>query len=225
MALTIGACVLPLSVAYAQDFRAIERRLGRAVEAGEITLEQAKGMMDTLRRGADRQGRDQRALIERFAEGKRRIKAAVEKGDLSPEEAEKKIIAMRESMFGNKREESHEHDREHGRDHDRDEDALKRRYVEAQRRIEAAVKDGKVSRENAEKRLIGLRKSMFGERREESRERNRDRESHERDRDEGALRRRYAEAQREIEAAVKKGDLSREDAEKKLIELRKKMFR
>jgi len=43
-------------------------------------------------------------------------------------------------------------------------------------------------------------------------------------RDLEALKRRYDEGQRRIEDAVKKGELSREDADKKLIELRKAIF-
>ena len=47
VALTLG--MIPLGVVYAQDLEAIERRLGGAVEAGEISLEQASIMLEALR--------------------------------------------------------------------------------------------------------------------------------------------------------------------------------
>ncbi len=218
--LIIGACILPLSVACGQDFKAVERRLGRAVEAGEITLEQAKVMLGTLRRGTGRQSRDQRALRERYAEGKRKIEAAAKAGKISREDAAKKILEMRESMFGNRREESRERDRDEGsREQDRDQRALRERYAEGERKIQAAVKAGRISREDAVKRLTAMRESMFGNKREESRDHDRDQGG-----DQKALRERYAEGERKIKALVKAGKVSREDAEKRLSEMRKRMF-
>jgi polyhydroxyalkanoate synthesis regulator phasin len=91
-------------------------------------------------------------------------------------------------------------------------DALRiHQYRKAQREIEQAVKDGKIFREDADKRLIGMRKAMFPP-------------AGNGDADLEARKRRYMEAQRKIEKLVKDGKLSREDAEKKLIALRKKMF-
>jgi len=53
----LNACVLlcavvllPVGIASAQDYKAVERRLGEAVANGEISLEQAGIMMDALRR-------------------------------------------------------------------------------------------------------------------------------------------------------------------------------
>jgi beta-lactamase regulating signal transducer with metallopeptidase domain len=199
----IGASLLPLSVAYAQDFNAVERRLGSAVEAGEITLQQAQTMMEALRRaahqGEGKQDPDLEAKKRRYLELERRVKAAVQEGKLSREDAEKKLIEARKDMFGQPGKEK------------LDQRALRQRYAEYQRRLDAAVKEGKLSREEAEKKLIEARKDMFGEPRDEGR-------------DLEALKRRYLEYQRRLEAAVEKGELSREDAEKKLIEARKDMF-
>ena len=94
-------------------------------------------------------------------------------------------------------------------------EAKKRRYMEFAREIEAAVEAGKLSKEDAEKKLIAVRREMFedggrGEREEREME---------------AKKRRYMEFAREIEAAVEAGKLSEEDAEKRLIEVRKKMFK
>ncbi len=45
----LAACVFPLGVVYAQDFEAIQGRLGSAVIAGELSEEQAHVMLDALR--------------------------------------------------------------------------------------------------------------------------------------------------------------------------------
>ena len=47
--LITAICIFPLGFVYAQDIGAVERRLGAAVEAGELSLEQAKLMLDALR--------------------------------------------------------------------------------------------------------------------------------------------------------------------------------
>ena len=92
-------------------------------------------------------------------------------------------------------------------------EALKRRYQEGARRIEAAVRAGEVSKEDAEKRLIEMRKAMFPTPDQDKAKRGGDRDME-------ALKRRYQEGARRIEAAVEAGEVSKEDAEKRLIEMR-----
>jgi len=48
--LLCAAMVLPLGIANAQDYEAVERRLGEAVAEGELSLKQAAAMMDTLKK-------------------------------------------------------------------------------------------------------------------------------------------------------------------------------
>ena len=223
--LAAGAGVLPLSVAYAQDLKAVERRLGGAVEAGELTIEQAKAMMDALRRTAgegaaeqrnDLEGRKRRIEIAvkegrisaedgakrlRYAQLQRRVEVGVEEGKITREEGEKRLIDARKRMTGGQETEQVA-----------DQGALRRRYAELQRRVEAAVTAGDLSREEAEKTLVEAREQMFR------------RQDAEQGPDQDALRRRYGELQRRLEAAVNSGDLSREEAEKRLIEARKRMF-
>ena len=200
--LVLGAGVLPLSVAYAQDFNAVERRLGAAVEAGEITLDQARAMMDALRRVAD-DGVDSRRDLEgrklRYSMLERRVKAAVERGELSEEEAERKLIEAREEMFGNRRGE------------ERDEAALRMHYHGLEQRVKAAVERGELSEEGAERKLIEAREELFGNRRGE-------------ERDEAALRMHYHGLEQRVKAAVERGELSEEGAERKLIEAREELF-
>ncbi|MGI9516113.1 MAG: hypothetical protein ACR2NP_03630, partial [Pirellulaceae bacterium] len=102
-------------------------------------------------------------------------------------------------------------------DEEREMDDRKLRYMEIAREIEAAVHAGDLSGEAAKKKLIELRNEMFGEEREDEGS----------DHEEGELedrKLRYMEIAREIEAAVHAGELSKEEAKKKLIEIRQKMF-
>jgi len=85
--------VLPCGMAPAQDFEAVGKRLRAAVEAGELTGEQARGMLGTLRKSAEHRGeRNAPVEDERVAKYRGiavRIKAAVEAGQMSKEDAEK----------------------------------------------------------------------------------------------------------------------------------------
>ena len=79
-----------------------------------------------------------------------------------------------------------------------------------ERKIKAAVKEGDLSLEAAEEKLIAVRKDIFGDRAQ--------------DEDLTARKKRYAAIEREIDTAVHEGKLSLEDAEKKLIAARKEIF-
>ena len=150
-----ATCVFPLGVVYAQDFEAVERRLGGAVEAGELSLQQANLMMESLRRSNS--SREMEAKKRRYMQFAEEIEAAVEAGKLSKDDAEEKLIDMRREMF----EDRGRGDRGRGDRGERDMEAKKRRYKEAAKRIQAKLDAGKVSKEDAKKRLIELRKKMF----------------------------------------------------------------
>ncbi len=126
--LGLVALSLPLGFSNAQNFDAVERRLGGAVEAGEITLEQAQIMMDALRRSVGRSGRrdaltsedatsqrrpDSRAdtpTKQQLIDSARRIEQARRAGEISPEEAQAKWDALRSRISG-AADESSEHQR------------------------------------------------------------------------------------------------------------------
>ena len=81
LALAIG--LLPLGIAYGQDFDAVERRFGSAVSEGEINLSQAQAMMRALRATSENHELEKlKAEIEqrlrRIGEGRRRQVAAGE---------------------------------------------------------------------------------------------------------------------------------------------------
>ena len=198
-------CVLPLGRVYAQDFKAVERRLGGAVEAGELTLEQASIMMKALKRSAGSKrahDREMEAKKRRYMAFAKEIEAAVEAGKISKEDAEKELIGLRKKMF---------RDADQKKE-DREMEAKKRRYMAFAKEIEAAVEAGKISKEDAEKKLIALRKKLFrdaGRKKEDWSDKR------------GFSVEDYRRAEAEIRELVKKGKVSKEDAEKRLIEMRK----
>jgi uncharacterized protein YlaN (UPF0358 family) len=131
----------------------------------------------------------------------------VKAGKMSKEDAEKKLIAVRKEMFRNPGEKKARGEKKF----DREMEGKKRRYMAAAEQFKAAVEAGEVTKEDAEKRLIEMRKAMFG---------GGDKNGKADDRDMELKKRRYMAFSREIEAAVKAGLLSKEDAEKKLISVR-----
>ena len=186
----VAACVFPLGVVAAQDLEAVEKRLGGAVEAGELTLEQAGVMMNALRQSSA-QPREMAEKKRRYMEFQREITAAVKAGKLSEVEAEEKLISVRREMF-----EGHgEHDDQHNME------SKKRHYMEFEREIAAAVRAGKLSEEDAEDKLIAVRRELFEGQGEQ-----------------------YRTFVDQMEAAVEAGRLTEEEAEEKLIELRRELF-
>ena len=93
----IALCVFPLSVVYAQDFEALERRLGGAVEAGELSLGDAKIMLDALRENRERTTHDRKLKL---IELKNELSAAVKEGDLSAADAKQKLAKMNIELLG-----------------------------------------------------------------------------------------------------------------------------
>lgn len=190
----LGLVVLPFGTANAQDYDAVEKRLGKAVAKGEINLEQAQVMMEALRRNSHRDptwSRMREGIQHRINE----IKELVEKREISREEGARLIEDTRRALVD---------------PFNRDGEARKRQYAQLERRIKAAVREGELSYEDAEKKLIAVRKELFGK------------GSHDETLD--ARKKRYAEYEREIDIAVGEGKLSSEEAERKLIELRKEIF-
>ncbi len=214
----IAFCMLPQGLANAQDFEAVEQRLGGAVEAGELTLEQASIMMEALKRSAGSHhanDREMDARKRRYMAVAEEIEVAVEAGKLSKEDAEAKLIALRKKMFGGT---SGKQARGADRN-DQEMQARELRYMALAEKIELAVEAGKLTKDEAERKLIILHKEMFGD---AVKKKARSEKSDAADMD--ARKQRYMEFAKEIEAAVEAGKLSKEDAEEKLIGLRMKMF-
>ncbi len=202
--MAMAMCLFPLGFVYAQDFEAVERRLGGAVEAGELSLEQANLMMEALRRSSagDREVGARKERYQRFMND---IKEAAEAGKLTEEEAEMKLAAVRREMF----EAGLQNDRELG-----EMEAKKQRYMLYMKEIKAAIEAGKLTEEEGEEKLIAVRREMFEQ------DRHRDAERRELE----AKKRRYEQAARKIKEAHEAGKISEEEAEEKLIAMRREMF-
>ena len=168
--------------------------------------------MDALRRTSGRQhgkkAKNIAGLKHKYAAVKKKIEGAVRAGKLSKREAEKKLIAIRKELkIGGQRRKLE------GRAGSKLEGG-KRRYIEIQRKLEHAIKEGKISHEDARKKLAEVSKALFGRSNEKRRE-------HEHEN----LKRHYAELLRKVEHALKEGKISREDAHKKLSAVRKELER
>jgi len=238
--MVVGLVVLPLGVASAQDYEAVgkrlkdsvrkgeitkkqadammgalkksaktnhdavNKRLKSAVKAGELTAKQAAMMMGTLKKGSSsdkkpKKGADKRSAKKQDPKRKYRaieeeIWAAFKAGKLSKEEAEKKLAILKEEMFGHHDKKDGEHDKKKVR-------ALREKYAAMEKEIIAAARAGKITREEAGKEIAALKEKMFG---------NHDKKDGDRKREKGID---WSSLKKEVEGAVKKGDLSREEAD------------
>ncbi len=156
--LLLAVALLPLSVAYAQapDHDAVAKRLIASVEAGELTAAQAEAMMAELARARFvellQAARHHRADPKREYQAiEAKIRAAVEAGQMSKEEARKKLEAIREKMFAGALREAQD-------------DQRKAKYRALEAEIRAAVEAGELSGEEAREKLERIKKELFGER-------------------------------------------------------------
>ena len=148
----------------------------------------------------ERDGTD--ARVNRFKAYATEISKAVEAGDLSEEEAEKKLLAMRKRLSQQPAE----------KPADRDMNARVERYKAYVEKIKKAVDAGDLAEKAAEEKLIEMRQRMFGQPAAKSAEG-----------DKEARIRRFKAYAEEIKKAVDAGDLSEEEAEKKLLAMRKRL--
>jgi len=205
--LALGALFLPMSVAYAQDFEAVQRRLASAVEAGELTPAQARTMMEALRRAStDRPADasvDQRALRERYATMEQRVEAGIKSGKITREQGAARLAEARRSMFG---------DTPKGKV-EAEQRAKRERYAEYERGLMERVRKGAMTKDEANAKLAEAREKMFG-----------GAPKGKVDADQRAKRERYAEYERGLMQRVKKGAMTKDEANAKLTEAREKMF-
>ncbi len=209
------------------------KRIEAAIKSGKISEVEGKNRLAEMRKQmspdrdkgdakSDRaEGGDMEVRKRRYMAAAEEIERAVEAGKMSKQEAEKTLIEMRKEMFPARRKSDAKSDRVvEGVFYDKDMEALKRRYMKGAEEIEMAVEAGKISKEDAEKKLLGMRKQMFPEREKGAAKSERAKGG-----DMEARKRRYMAGAEEIEAAVEAGKMSKEDAKKKINEMREKMFR
>ncbi len=147
---------------------------------------------------------------------KRRLDYAIKEGLMTREQAEKLQAAAKKRMEVAQREDDNRRGR--GREtqsNDRQADARKG-YEIRRKRIEEGIRSGKIKREDAAKMYAELRKRMEaanrggGDKKEEGKE--------------DPRLARYRATERHFAAEIKAGKLSKEDAQKKLIEVRKQLW-
>lgn len=136
-------CLLPLGVAYGQDYDAVQRRLGKAVGEGEITLQQANAMMAALKKSAATTPAKSKPLAKaQYNKLLAEVKAAAEAGKISKQQAEEKYNALRKLLA--------------------EEEARARaattEYEETLRKVKAAAAAEKISAEEARDKFEALRK-------------------------------------------------------------------
>ena len=190
--LAVATCLFPLGLVSAQDFEAVERRLGLAVHEGELSLEQAHVMMEALKRTVherDHEYEERHVVV-------RRIVGALSEAGVREDSIEATIEVIRK-LAGDiaKRGNSFELDEEvvdylsdklrlnerqidlvveiaeRLADSEEDEgDNRKRHFMSIVERVKAAVERGELSEEEADRKLHELREEMFEEEDESERE-------------------------------------------------------
>ena len=153
----LAVAVLPLGLAYAKgpDREAVGRRLRAAVQAGELTAEQARTMLGTLGKtdGAKKDQHPDRARADALLKAIwARLQAAVKAGKMSEEDAHKKMGEIKKGI----------HAKLKGKDARRDDrdDRAREHLMKLRRELGAAVEAGKMSREDAAKKMAGAEKAV-----------------------------------------------------------------
>ena len=196
--LLFAVVVLPFGIASAQDYKAVEKRLAKAVKRGELTLKQASVMMDALRKaGGVKKDQDLDNAKAYLMKVKKELGAAVEAGRISKEDAAKRYKGAEKAIkeraaAGRKQPDSKRITRED--------------YVRAEADLKKLVAEGKISKEDLRTRLNEMRKMMaeLGERGERL-----------------MTVEEYKRAEAKMRKMIEDGKAKHEDVERRLIEMRK----
>ena len=217
------------------DPEAVKRRMDYAVKEGLMTRDQANKMMVDAKkrmevaqredngrrgRGGNNEGRGREAQSndrqddarKGYEIRRKRIEEGVKSGKIKREDAAKMYEDLRKRMEAANRgsaDNARANQQRGGERGGADMEAIRKR-------IEAGVKSGRIKREDAGKMLEGIRKRM------EAAKRGGDDKKEEGKQDPRIAR--YRATEKEIAAAVKAGKLSKEDAQKKLIAVRKQLW-
>ena len=196
-ALLCATVVLPFGIACAQDYDAVGKRLRKAVEAKELTREQARTMLATLRKSAGaKEAQDWDWPKAKLMRMSKELDAAVEVGEISREDADKRYEAAAKAI-------QHKLASAHG---DRGTKGISREdYAAAEIKLRQLVTEGEVSEEDAKIRLRTMRRMVAD---------HTDRRGHHS---------RWEGIKRRIEGAVERGDLTREQADARYRAIKARM--
>lgn len=92
--LLCAVVVLPLGMVYAQDYEAVGKRLRAAVEAGEITSEQARIMLGAIKK-ADDTKKEVATRDDKLVATWEKLQGMVKAGELTEEQANAKMAAIK----------------------------------------------------------------------------------------------------------------------------------
>jgi len=199
-ALALALLFLPFgigqTIGQAEDSEAVKKRLLEAVENDEITFEQAARMMKALE-GEPHQ-RDATGPERKFRAIEAEVVRAVEEGKITREQAEQKLEAVKRDLWGAK----HDNHKPQG-------DEREKKFHAAIVEIEKAVESGRISHEDAEKKMHALKQELWSEKRAEGEHAKR-REAEEA----------FHRAELELKSQVENGRMTRQQAESRLRELK-----
>ncbi|MFT5289074.1 MAG: beta-lactamase regulating signal transducer with metallopeptidase domain [Planctomycetota bacterium] len=210
------------------EYRSVEKKVLAAVQSGQITLEQASSKLADVRKRIfvrqkskedkwreveareehARETREYDRTREEYSRVARELDALVDSGQVTREQANRRLAGFKERLT---EEVARSEDQEKRRRGPRDEEAL-REIEQAAQRLEAAVESGRVSREDANRRMAGFSRRQVEEqaRRGEART-------------DSNPRLEYERAAQALEAAVESGRISAEDAKKRMAALKARM--
>ncbi len=214
LALAMG--LLPLGVAYAQDFDAVERRLGAAVSDGEINLSQAQTMMRALRATSENHQLEKlkSGIEQRLRHVGEELRKRVAAGEITQEQMEGEYEAAEGRMWKYFREaelKHHRRERKHVENEELEklkagiEQRLRRVGEELRKRVAA----GEITQEQMEGEYEAAEERLWTHYREAEMRGDRGKDEHVENQD--ALRQRYMYRIREIEEAMKSGEISPEE--------------
>ena len=207
-----------------EKYQAIEKKLKAAVKAGEISTAEAKKKLAGIktdikgrtkaegrRSGKGKKGNRKDLQIDaksKFSAMEKAIKEAVKKGKLSKDDAIKKLEVIKKEMAGGKGEWEGKKKQADGRES---------KFRELEEKIWGAVKSGKMSKADAEKKLSALKSEIWPDEKQQVKKNDASEKSDPR-------KARYEQAEKQIISEVKSGKLSKEDAGRKLAEIKNRLW-
>jgi len=216
-----------------EDYRKAEAKIRAAVEAGKVSKLDAEKRLVEMRkairggkkegqgRGIDRPVPADVLSVDDYRRAERRLKAGVEAGKISKEDAEKRLIEMRKRVGAGNRGGS-PGDRGRPKGGDKAPAELRRKYQAAEKEVWEAVKAGKISKEDGEKKLKEIGQALRNGHRGGGKEAGASKKAG--GGREAEIKRKYQVAEKEVWEAVKAGKISKEDGEKRLGHLKEKLF-
>ena len=176
------------------DYAEAVEKMTEMVKAGKITRQQMQERLDGMRREMTGASRTRTISREEYAEAQRKMQAMVEKGEISEEDMKRRLGEMRKMIGRN----------------NTDGEASKEEYMERiGERLKAAVESGKMTRAEAREKFNEMEKEY------DPRSSSKDGEK-----TKVLTRRDYAEAQAKMQKMVDNGEITEEDMNKRLAEMR-----